>query len=389
MRIHTAYDEEKEYVVASPARSLLRLRLPAANSARIREFQTLRLPELLIAGYRQSFMLARCIRRLYREGVEAMGEAATGSRSPTEAARRIENCVEAAEELHERWRPVATSVDRFFLSTMIREEGYLEYMAQMFGTMYSNTETETILADLTDLATSLEPKVPNPQVFALLTDLYERYGRIAVEAVADVALDIPVKLGPGANPVKSYKPVERLETSASELNDIGDVSAHSSLEIMETLRNRIGDTATPPPQPATPLLSVRINEANPTRFPTMEIDQVPISEAAMAQTMVREFQQGGFGGVVYERSRGTDRLVNPFIATEESGGNSYKTYWQRAYVGTELLDTIRERTDPEIGLECPLCKVSIGKCAGDTCGSRAFLDPIRAIASPLIRGTNQ
>lgn len=388
MQIWSAYDTERAYGEAFPARSLLRLQLPVDSPAKVRAFQTFTLPELLMTGYRQSLAPARCVRDLYRQGTEVLFETARGYVDPSEAATRIDNYIDPAESLLEAWQPVATSIDRFFVTTMVREAGYLEQMADVFGAMHPNSDPAVIRTDLTDLAESLSPTIPNQYVFDRLKDLYETYNRSIAEAIADIALDVPYRLGPEAEPVASYAPIDRLDRVASALEQVSDVMGQSPDEIREQLRQYIDGEVTSN-VPDVELLSVPLNKTDPIRFPTPDIEEVPVSGAAMDQTIARVFRQGGFGGVVYEQEAGRNRLINPYVATEAVAGTTYETYWQRAYFGAELLDMFRDRTDPDQAIECPLCRVSVERCGGNTCGCQSLLDPIADVATTLIGETNR
>jgi len=388
MQIWSAYDTERAYGEAFPAQSLLRLQLPVDSPAKVRAFQTFTLPELLMTGYRQSLAPARCVRDLYRQGTDVLFETARGYVHPSEAATRIDNYIDPAESLLEAWQPVATSIDRFFVTTMVREAGYLEQMADVFGAMHPDADPAGIRTDLTDLADSLSPTVPNQYVFDRLNDLYQTYNRPVAEAVADIALDVPYRFGPGAEPVASFAPIDRLKTVASALEQVDDVTSQSADELREQLRQYIDGEVTSN-VPDVELLSVPLNKTDPIRFPTPDIEEVPVSGAAMDQTIARVFRQGGFGGVVYEQEAGRNRLINPHVATEAVTGTTYETYWQRAYFGAELLDMFRDRTDPDQAIECPLCRVSVERCGGNTCGCRSLLNPIADVATTLIRETNR
>lgn len=146
MQILSPYDMERTYGEVFLARSLLRLQLPVDSPAKVRAFQTFNHPELLMTGYRQS--LAR----------HAASGASTDKGQKYYSRRRaamlvrvkpqsIYNYINSVESLLEAWQPVATSIERIFVITMVREAGYLEQMADVFGAMHPNADPANIRRD--------------------------------------------------------------------------------------------------------------------------------------------------------------------------------------------------------------------------------------------------
>lgn len=384
MQVSTAFGDDRPYGEVYPWRSLLRLDPPSGDQAAMRAFQTFRLPELLMAGYRQQFTPARTGRTLYRTATNALFEAATDDTSVTDAARRIDETVGTARTLHERWRPIATTIDRFFVWTMVEEDGYLDQMASVFGAMHPDVDEAAASDHLTEIAATVTLSVPRDDVFDRLTDLRETYGRVPAEVVADVALDAPLSRRPDRTAVESYDPVARLDSAANCLTRIDDVPGHTSQELGERLRDGLGDPASPE-RLETPLLTEPAGAADPVRFPTPDVDQIPVAAAATDQTISRGFRQAGFGGVVYTREGATDHLVNPRLGGTTVDGEPYETYWVRAYLARELIECLYELSAPIATIECPLCAVSENRCGGDVCGSRAVLDPVAEVADSLRR----
>ncbi|KPN28891.1 hypothetical protein SY89_03507 [Halolamina pelagica] len=206
MQVSTAFGDERSYGEVDPWRSLLRLDPPSGDQAAMRAFQTFRLPALLMAGYRQQFTPARTGRTLYRRATNALFEAAAGDTPVADAAGRIDEAVGAARTLHERWHPVATTVDRFFVWTMVEEDGYLDQMAAVFGAMHPDVDEATASDQLTELAGSVTLSVPRDDVLDRLTALRETYGRVPAEVVADVALDAPLPLSRTGRPWRRTTP---------------------------------------------------------------------------------------------------------------------------------------------------------------------------------------
>jgi len=383
MQVSTAFGDEQPYGEVDPWRSLLRLDPPSGDQAAMRAFQTFRLPELLMAGYRQQFTPARTGRRLYRTATKALFEAAAGDTPVADAAGRIDEAVSAARTLDERWRPVATTIDRFFLWTMVEEDGYLDQMAAVFGAMHPDVDEATASDHLTELAASVTLSVPRDDVFDRLTALRETYGRVPTEVVADVALDAPIPSEPDRTAMASYDPADRLDSAADSVTRVNDVPGQTSQELAERLRRDLGDRASPQ-RPEAPLMTEPVGATDPVRFPTPDVDQVPLAAAATDQTISRAFRQGGFGGVVYTRSGATDHLANPFLGGTTVDGERYESYWARAYLGRELIERLFELSAPTATIECPLCRVSENRCGGEACGSRAVVDPVAEIADSLI-----
>jgi hypothetical protein len=381
MQVSTAFGDEESYGQAYPSRSLLRLDPPRGDQAAMRAFQTFRLPELLMAGYRQQFTPARTVRAHYRAATNALFEAAAGDVPVEDAADRIDEAIGTARTLRDRWRPAATTVDRVFVWTMVEEDGYLDQMAKMFGAMHPDVDEATASDRLAELAAEVTLSVPRDDVFERLTDLQETYGRVPAEAVADVALDAPLPLDPDRPTVESYAPAERLDSAANCLARVDDVPAHTGRELRERLRDGL-DEPISLDRPATSLLSAPVGATDPVRFPTPDVEQVPVSAAATDQTISRGFRQGGFGGVVFTRDGATDHLVNPFLGDTAVDGEPYDAYWARAYLGRELIEQL---SAGDATIECPLCAVATNRCGGDACGSRGVLDPVADVADSLRR----
>jgi hypothetical protein len=366
---------------AFPARSLIRLDIDSDDANAVRAFQTFRLPELLLSGYRQRFTPSRSIRALQQTAIDTLFDAARGRTDIELAADQISSSWETARQLQETWRPAATTVDRFFVSTMISEEGYLTQMAAVFDAMHPETDEDAILTTLRDQAAEFTASVPDEAIRETLSEVASTYGRVPSEAVADVALDAPFQLGPEHSPISSFDPYERLVRAADELDFVDDVPSFSAQELRERLRRNLEKDGSAT-RPENPLLTTPMKTVDPERFPTPDVDQVPLSGAARDQAITRCFCQGGFGAVIYSTPDSTDRLINPTVASKPLHEDTYETYWHRAYLGTELLTQLvsEESLDP---LDCPLCAISTDQCGGDHCGSRSVLEPISEIVEPL------
>lgn len=398
------FEQRQFAALARPSDSTLQITIDPSDLASIAQLQIISFREELMHGRRQRFGPMRNIRLLKREAGRVVYDALRDRHDPDNALTTARSYYETVESLLEQIRFPLEQVDKFLAYSLLEDEAHVK---DEIDVLVANSDAPVSTRRTIEQAIEsfdLDAHTPgsDDHIYRELVSLEAEYNRLAAEAVANAALDIPYLVTPLSLEAFDSRPVEAIDIEArfdrarralSEMDSEGRLSDPTSA----TRKRLFDEVKSTMRAPSAHVLAQSLREIG---LPLLDVPlQATMSDAEQQSSWAvwNEHSDplsrlvhggfsfpGGFGGAVYRLPDGGRRwLVNPAVRNHKLEWRDdtwrYHRFWQHAFV---LDGLIRQLLTTPMRIQCPLCRhTTDGRCGVNGCGASDYVHEARLLGA--------